>query len=213
MITARRSNAITGQTDTSARGGLDVLERKAVASEKIAETRMTEDSVRSEAATREIMQQNLERLMNYDRFSENQAEERAALKTEEPVQDAQAPVNAAVSTDDDIRPTSTTMQFGDGDTSKVYNDLEKSKASESYKLNGKGKLVIALYALVVAVILALIVVNTGVLKSLDRDIAALKTEYAASLRSVAAQQAEIETISSVSHIAEIAENEYGMIIK
>ena len=213
MITARRSNGITGQTETSARGGIDVLERKTgVTNERVdlTEERGTE---RTEAETRELMQRNLERLMNYDRFSENQAAEKAAVKTEEPVKETPAPIKAAVSTDDDIRPTSTTMQFGDGDTSKVYNDLERSKENQSYKLNGKGKLVVALYALVVAVILALITVNTGVLKSLDNDIAALNTAYATNLQSVAMQNAEIESISSEAHIIEIAENDYGMIIK
>ena len=104
------------------------------------------------------------------------------------------------------------MQFGDGDVSQVYNDLEKSKEhKESYKLNGKGKLVVALYALAVTVILALIVLNTGLLKALDGQVSALTATYAEKSASLAAQTAEIEAISSDAYITELAENEFGMI--
>ena len=212
MITTRRSSGYEGYSEISSRGGTDVLERPRTS---FAENTAPETEM-SEAAVRENMQRNLDRLMNYDRYSEIQAEE-AAIKTEEPVRETVVketvkPAVVAVS-DDDIRPTSTTMQFGDGDTSKVYNDLERSKeAHGSYRLNGKGKLVVALYALVVTVILALIVLNTGVLKTLDREIAELDSVRAAAMQKVAEQTAEIEYISSDAYIIEKAED-LGMIIK
>ena len=69
------------------------------------------------------------------------------------------------------------------------------------------------YALVVTVILALIVLNTGVLRSLSKDIAALDATYKAQVSAVAEQQAEIAEISSDAYISEIAENEYGMVLR
>lgn len=225
MITARRNNVSDSSSETSARGGIDVLERRSAFD--VTETdKVSAPERRSEDEERDLRRKNLDRIMNYDRYAAIQAEERAAVKVEEPVtgfapektatrveepKTAVAPEKATAK--EDITPTSTTMQFGDGDTSKVYNDLERSKESQGYKLNAKGKLVLVLYSLVVAVILALIVINTGVLKSLDRDISALNVAYIESSVKVAAQASEIESISAESHIVEIVENEYGMIIR
>ena len=198
MITTRR-NGYEVANDSSARGGIDVLERSYANVNSVAATTESDEQARAK------MQENLDRLMNYDRYAEIEAEEQA-VKTEL----VEEPVKAH--TDDDIRPTSTTMQFGDGDVSQVYNDLEKSKErKESYKLNGKGKLVVALYALAVTVILALIVLNTGLLKALDGQVSALTATYAEKSASLAAQTAEIEAISSDAYITELAENEFGMI--
>ena len=151
------------------------------------------------------MQRNLDRLLNYDRYSEMEAEEAAA------VEDAPAEEIKAYS-DEDIRPTTTTTQFIDGDP-QIFNDAEKSKSERksSYKLNGKGKLVIALYALVVSVILALIVLNTGVLRSLSRDVASLNATYSARVAELTAQSAEIANLSSEERIVDLAVNEYDMV--
>lgn len=202
MITTRRSNGF--DTIESARGGVDVLERRAsVQSETVPEREGSMEETRAK------MKSNLDRLLNYDRYSEMEAE--AAAK----VQDA--PVEEKAKTvaysDEDIRPTTTTTQFIDGDP-QIFNDAEKSKEERksAYRLNGKGKLVVVLYALVVTVILALIVLNTGVLKALSKDIAALDETYRAQAAAVSAQKAEIAEISSDAYIAQIAESELGMIL-
>ena len=129
------------------------------------------------------------------------------------IEDAPQMKEAAYS-DEDIRPTTTTTQFIDGDP-QVFNDAAKSKEPDKagYRLNGKGKLVVALYALVVAVILALIVLNTGVLRSLTADVNTLSETYAAKTAAIRAQNEIIAEISSPAHIAEIAENELGMVLR
>lgn len=203
MITTRRSEAFGSITADNYRGGVDVLERQSAIN---VETER-EESLEEKKAR---MQRNLDRLMNYDRYAEMQREE--AAMAEEKERETVAEANLS---EDDIRPTSTTMQFGDGDISSVYNDMERSKESEGhgYKLNSKGKLVVALYALVVTVILALIVLNTGVLKALAAEVNALNANLAEKSAILAEREAVIEEISSDYHVIEMAENEYDMIFR
>ena len=206
MITTRRSENFGAATESVARGGTDVLTRRPLTygnTESDCDENMAEKKAR--------MQRNLDRLMNYDRYAEREKEELAAAQTEE---EAQAITAEANFSEDDIRPTSTTMQFGDGDVSSVYNDMEKSKGAEKqgYKLNGKGKLVVVLYALAVTVILALIILNTGVLKALAAEINTLNASVAEKSATLSERQAVIDEISSDAHVIEIAENEYNMIL-
>ena len=197
MITTRRSNGFATESNT-ARGGVDLLERKSASYEPVAP--LHEENP-DEARAR--MQRNLDRLLNYDRYSE--LEDTVEQVADEAVEETKA------MSDEDINPTSTTTQFINGDP-QIFNDAEKSKERKtSYKLNGKGKLVVVLYALVVTVILALIVLNTGVLKSLSGEIASLDASYQAKVTALAAQQATINEISADSHVIEIAENEFGMV--
>ena len=72
MITTRRSNGF--DTTESARGGVDVLERRtAINSEAVPER---EESMEE---TKARMQRNLDRLLNYDRYSEMEAENSAVM--------------------------------------------------------------------------------------------------------------------------------------
>ena len=72
------------------------------------------------------------------------------------------------SNDLDLIPTPTTMQFVGKDRSYIYEDLnEKDTVDEEddqavYKINTKGKIMIAVYALVVLTIFALIIMNTSI---------------------------------------------------
>ena len=203
MITTRRSNGF--DTTESARGGVDVLERRAsIVSESAPER---EESMEE---TKARMQRNLDRLLNYDRYSEMEAEN-AAVISDAP---AEEQTETVAMSDEDIRPTTTTTQFIDGDP-QIFNDANRSKEEHksAYRLNAKGKLVVVLYALVVTVILALIVLNTGVLKALAKDIATLDESYRVQAAAVSAQKTEIAEISSDAHIAQVAETELGMILR
>ena len=203
MITTRRSNGF--ETADTLRGGVDVLERRI---SNVSEAPVREESM-DEAKAR--MQRNLDRLLNYDRYAEIEAEERAAAIADAPVEEK---AETVAYSDDDIRPTTTTTQFIDGDP-QIFNDAAKSKdeSKNSYRLNGKGKLIVVLYALVVTVILALIVINTGVLKALTSDIAALDESYRVQAAAVSSQAAEIAELSSDAHVAQVAESELGMILR
>ena len=209
MITTRRSegNTINAYESEASKGGVALLERQDV------ESVVTSTESVDEARAR--MQDNLEKLLNYDRYSEIKD---SVATVEAPVQEVEtvAEVNEEqpkMFADEDIRPTSTTMQFGDGDVEKFRMDMRKSEHTESnsYHLNGKGKLVMVLYMLVVTVILTLIAVNSGVLASLSSNAEAKAAEYQRKVSAYNEIQSEIESMSSVEHIVDVATNEYGMI--
>jgi hypothetical protein len=155
------------------------------------------------------MQENLARLMNYDRYSEEIVDSVAT----ETIEEVEVVAQEQSFADEDIRPTSTTMQFGDGDIDQLKLDMKKNEDEKSgeYHLNSKGKLVVVLYALVVTVILALITINTGVLASLSGVSEAKSIELDSKIQTYNAIQSEIESISNSEYIIDYAENQLGMI--
>ena len=173
MVTARRSTEIISSAYEPVAGGISVLERPRNFEESvdIAEQSSRVDFTQEEARRRD----NLNRLMNYDRFAEQTAE------NVETVQNV-AQTSSAL-TDEDIRPTSTTMQFGEDidNISREMNRAIDADAQEGYRLNKKGKVVVMLYALVVTVILALIVLNTGVLATLSNTTEAKAQQLSATV--------------------------------
>ncbi len=149
------------------------------------------------------------------RLAELQSEQEAEQETETETMAATAPETTGdgYAEDEDTRPTSTTMQFGVEGTDSVIEDLAKTRESEknSYKLNAKGKVIVALYALAVMVILALIILNTGVLASLKRNNAALAEDVAAIAAEYDELLAEIDRVSSDEYVINVAENVYDMV--
>ncbi len=197
MLTTRRN---TGSSESGS--AIDVLERRNPSMFEETESRESLD------AEREKMHRNLNLLLYGDT-----AEQEVTETAEEVAEDTAPEIQAEARSDDDIRPTSTTMQFGDGDVSNVYNDMERSKEQEktSYKLNGKGKFVVALYALTVMVILALIVLNTGVLASLKRTNEARVETLNSRIAEYNALTERIDAISADDYVVSVAQNEYGMV--
>ena len=165
MITTRRSADSYSETFGDRKANVALLEREYVPSsyeEFVGSERKEEVNFDEEKLTR---QRNLQKLLNYDRYSETYVDEPVAE-----VAEVVEPVTVAMS-EEDIRPTSTTMQFGDTDVSQMYQELrqEREQARDSHKLNAKGKFILVLYALAVTVIMALIIVNTGVLSRLTSE--------------------------------------------
>ena len=202
MITTRRSEGNTINAYESENGNVMLLERRET--ETVANTESVDQA-------RARMQDNLEKLLNYDRYSEIQ---NSVMVESAPVCEPEPIVEEKMFADEDIRPTSTTMQFGDGDIEKLRMDMREEQNEEqsgSYRLNGKGKLVVVLYALVVTVILALIAVNSGMLASLSKQSQAKAVEYSEKVATYNALQAEIESISNTDYIIDVATNEIGMI--
>ncbi len=139
------------------------------------------------------MKRNLDKLLNYDVYEEEQLT--ASQKEEEEVAASQ---NNAL--EEDIRPTATTMQFGTDEVDQMREEMKTDKEENvSYKLNLKGKIAITVYSIVVAVIMALIIINTGVLASLS-GINASKAEELNVLKA--------EYISKTEEIASISNDEY-----
>lgn len=197
MLTARRSNESTNNaySTSSKSAGVQVLERPETYEEKNSATPVISDNAAAE------MHKNLEKLLNYDRYSAEMQEE---------VVSESAMVVSDIS-EEDIRPTSTTMQFGE-DIDVIREEMSKSKEDEehSYRLNNKGRVVLALYAVVVSVIMALIIINTGVLSNLSEETASRSAELNEAMNRHVEIQTEIEYMSSNEYINGKA-NEMGMI--
>ena len=76
------------------------------------------------------------------------------------------------SSEEDFRPTSTTMQFGDDNIEELREEMRKSEEEiQGYHLNSKGKIAVIIYSMVITVIFALIILNTGLLARLSAVIA------------------------------------------
>lgn len=91
---------------------------------------------------------------------------------------------------EDFRPTSTTMQFESSEDNDIFEEVGRrqlQKVEENFSISGKGKLLIAVYALVVALIMSLIVINSRMLRSLDSSI----TAYGAKIDALNAEYSRI----------------------
>ena len=83
--------------------------------------------------------------------------------------------------DIDVTPSATTMQFTlENDD---YEEDQLQTTNKSYKISPRGKIMIAVYTLVVATIIALIAMNAKVLKSMEESI----NEKETAIGSLAAQ--------------------------
>lgn len=208
MVTTRRNDG-EATVSTFKDAGVKLLERNAPSNY---DERVISAQSQSAEDDGQRMRSNLDRLLNYDRYS-------AVVDTAAPVDvkteevKSEAAIETVAASDEDIRPTSTTMQFGDADLDQMYKEMNRAEGDShvGYKLNAKGKVVVAIYAAIVAIIFALIVLNTGVLTTLSRS----NTVKAETLTQKAAEYnalvSEIERVSSAEHVIEVAENDFGMI--
>ncbi len=112
--------------------------------------------------------------------------------------------------DADLMPTETTTQYRDN----LYPEERKAVAVEEKKkgfaLTTRNKFLIAVYSIVVVAILALIIVNTSVLNSLDNTIAMRETELGAIVEEAQTLEADINYYTDPATIIERAESELGM---
>ena len=205
MVTTRRSSeyANSSYEPRMATAGVGVLDRP----ERLEEKYSTAVTVGDNTQEAEERRRNLDKLLNYDRYTEQ-----ASVVEEKEVEQATI-VNSSSLSDEDIRPTSTTMQFGD-DIDQIRKEMNRADTveKEGYHLNSKGKLIVTLYALAVTVILALIVLNTGVLAKLSSVQEAKAVELNDAITRYEAIQQDIIEMSSKEHIINVAQNEYGMIM-
>ena len=206
MVTTTRRSSEISSTYEPAKGGVALLERPSSYSEYANTSAIVDENLAEEKARR---QSNLDKLLNYDRYSEVQL---SMAQAEAKQQETVNVVDASTLAEEDIRPTSTTMQFGD-DIDQIRNDMnyKQEVASDSYHLNKKGKVVVSLYALVVTVILALIVLNTGVLAKLSNITEAKANTLNQTIARYDALQAELDAMTDSDYIISVAENQYGMV--
>ena len=193
MVTTRRTSDFN-----SSKGGVELLERPATYDAYVSTPVEEEDY----SVAKERMQRNLDKLLNYDRASEIEEEKTVEIAVEKSL------------SEEDIRPTSTTMQFGD-DIDQIRKEMNAvvREEKQSYHLNSKGKFVMVLYALAITVILALIALNTNMLSNLSSVSAQKSAELG---NAVARYNAIVEDVNSISgdeYVIDVAENQYSMIKK
>ena len=119
-----------------------------------------------------------------------------------------APSNGA---DEDLVPSSTTMQFESYDDNDIYEEVHSKNETDlqkKYKINTK--VLIAVYALVVATILSLIVINSRMLKSLDSSISGYASQVTELTEEYAKVNEELDYVKSDDVIIEKAEA-FGMV--
>lgn len=122
----------------------------------------------------------------------------------------QAPVKEV---NENLMPSSTTMQFESYEENDIYEEVRPKNETDlqkKYKINTKGKVLIAVYALVVATILSLIVINSRMLKSLDTSISGYASKVTELTQEYAKVTEELDYVKSDAVIAEKAEN-FGMV--
>ncbi len=120
-------------------------------------------------------------------------------------------------TQTDLYPSSTTMQFvGNKDRRYMYEDFSDADVDvdeedeSAYKINTKGKVMIAVYALVVLTIFALIIMNTRLIKNMNESINEQEMRIESLMEENQALQAQYEFVSSDDEVLRKAE-EMGMV--
>ncbi len=200
MLTVKRNEYERGYSDVA------VLEREGVISGYQILDESNDSVIETPEETRERKSRNLDKLLNYELYKCDQARSEQA-KLDELIKQAEG--ISIGGNEDPLTPSSTTMQFQD----KAAEDFYQNAISEekfTFKLNTKGKLLIAAYAIVVAVILAFIVLNTGVINTIQAKISQ-KSETAKALQSeYYSISTEVDKVSSDEYVINKAVNEYNM---
>ncbi len=106
------------------------------------------------------------------------------------VNDTNVNVNAGV----DTNPSETTLQFTFDNAD--FEDEDEQQNKSSYKISAKGKIMIVVYALVVATIIALIAVNASVLRSMQENIHAKEDAVIELKTQTQTLKEELEEVSS-----------------
>ena len=123
--------------------------------------------------------------------------------------------NAMDYTTEDSYPSQTTMQFSDKELrSNPFEDFRpknEDAIDKQYKINTKGKVLIAVYALVVATIFALIILNTRLLKTMNASFAEKSRQVEILQEEVISLNAELDYVSSDAVIEQKAQAQLGMV--
>ena len=204
MITTRRNSE---RTVTTVANFEDIIRKSNATTRALDEYDVSEQMENEQAKARrfnDAIAKNFENLLYFRSESdvaEVSTETEAIATTVEPeLEDA------------DLCPSSTTMQFREEDAAvEIYHDIKRDAAT-SYKINTKGKLLIALYSLVIVTLFALIMLNTRALKSLDHDIAQMNSEVVSLQAQAVELGEEVEYLSSNENIIDRAKNELNMVL-
>ena len=197
MLTVKR-NEFGGYSDTAVLSedsvlGYQILEQAPATAETPEETRARKS-------------RNLDKIMNFEKYQLEEERDSAPQKLDELIRS----VDGVQLTSEDLAPSSTTMQFKDKKSAEDFYESAANEEKFTFKLNTRGKLLIAVYAAVVAVILAFIILNTGIINSIQNKLSE-KEAMVENLQSAYAQIEEnIKEVSSDEYVINKAVNEYNM---
>ncbi|MCQ2399695.1 MAG: hypothetical protein MJ072_04225 [Clostridia bacterium] len=159
----------------------------------------------TEEQARERQSRNLERILNYDKCVVEED-----VVREEKTKNLIAELNAVELTKEDLEPSSTTMQFEGRDSAEEFYNKSANEEGFTYNLNKKGKLMIAIYSVAVAVILALIVLNSGVITAIQSRIDASNSRISQLNGQYAELQQNISDVSTNDYVIDRA-TDMGMV--
>ncbi len=214
MVTTRREGAVISDiTRSEAKSRLGLLERtQPVSFNEVSEPEVAEETRNAN------MSKNFDMLLNYEKYIE---EAKQKELEEQRIREMTAAAQETARTQtiekenvnsEDITPTSTTMQFGVEDVGNLYSDMkEEEKENTKFRMNARGKLLLAVYTIVVATILALIIINTSVLSSLRSNNAAAESRLETLRNNYTQVTDKLNEVSSDEHVIDIATGEYNMI--
>ena len=161
---------------------------------------LTEDKINEEFAMMESCEE-LFGCVNYD-----VAQERANRELE--IENILNEIDGKVVTKTDIMPTAETMRYKNENAESI--SYVENEDAFTFKLKKRDKMLIGIYSVAVMLILALIVLNTGIINTIQaklnertQSIANLNQQYTEITR-------EIETVSSDEYVINVAENTYNM---
>ncbi len=140
-----------------------------------------------------------------ERYAENNARQREYYSED----------NSMDYTTEDSYPSQTTMQFSDKELrANPFEDFRpknEDAIDKQYKINTKGKVLIAVYALVVATVFALIILNTRLLKTMNASYVEKQQQVELLQEEVTSLNARLEYVSSDAVIEDKAANQLGMV--
>lgn len=198
MLTVKR-NEFGGYSDTA------VLEREDSVLDYQLEDAPT--AIETPEETRARKSRNLDKIMNFEKYKVEEERLGASQKLDELIRSVDG---VQLTAREDLSPSSTTMQFKNNKSAEDFYESAVNEEKFTFKLNTRGKLLIAAYAVVVAIILAFIILNTGIINSIQNKLSE-KEAVVENLQSTYAQIEEnIKEVSSDEYVINKAVNEYNM---
>ncbi len=147
---------------------------------------------------------NFDRIINYDAYTRTDS-----------VQQTQQTVNTFISGYNyDASPSSTTMQFENMPKAEIYQDYRVDTGYvATTKVRTSAKVAVVILSLVIALLSALVVLNTSLLKNMNNSIDGKLTELQALEQEYMTVQEELSDVSNDQTIIDKAQNDYGMVVK
>ncbi|MBR1891471.1 MAG: hypothetical protein IJ811_03135 [Clostridia bacterium] len=111
----------------------------------------------------------------------------------------------------DIYPSVTTLQFQKGGVNPYEDYREEKKTEKGFSISPKAKILIAVYAIAVAIIMALIIINTRLLKDMNAQINTQQAKLNAIVKVNEDLGERLEYVMSDQVIEQKAQLDLGMI--